>query len=304
MSDFLTRRTACMMVLSILLGAGSAHAAYRPQTADVNWEGTHTWESSATFKNEAFSVGGSTLVVSKGGVGIGTNSPSAESRLHIQAVSDNFGVLVDAAGTSGTEIGLHTSTSQYASLAKNAYFDAGWWQRFNTSQGAYLQEVKPDGEVWFRVVDAGANPVSWTNALTIKTNGNVGIGTADPQGYKLAVNGDAAKTGSSTWASYSDLRLKEIDGRYEHGLSEICDLQAVRYRYKQDNRMGLSAGQQYVGLIAQEVQEVIPEAVKENGEGYLMLQSDPIIWAMLNAIKELKAENEELKTRIKKLETP
>jgi hypothetical protein len=64
----------------------------------------------------------------------------------------------------------------------------------------------------------------------------------------------------------------------------------------------LSSRQHFVGLVAQDVQEVIPEAVRENEQGYLMLDGDPILWAMLNSIKELKAENEELKRRIEALE--
>jgi hypothetical protein len=38
--------------------------------------------------------------------------------------------------------------------------------------------------------------------------------------------------------------------------------------------------------VAQEVQKVIPEAVTENSKGYLLVNNDPIIWTMLNAIKE------------------
>ena len=46
--------------------------------------------------------------------------------------------------------------------------------------------------------------------------------------------------------------------------------------------------------MAQDVQTVIPEAVEEDEDGYLMVNKDPIFWTMLNAIKELKAENETL----------
>ena len=60
----------------------------------------------------------------------------------------------------------------------------------------------------------------------------------------------------------------------------------------------------WIGELGEEIPDegVIPDAVSENDQGYLMLKSDPVIWAMLNAIKELKAENEELKQRIEALE--
>ncbi len=60
----------------------------------------------------------------------------------------------------------------------------------------------------------------------------------------------------------------------------------VLYRYENDNAMGISDHQDHVGFVAQEVQRAIPEAVSENSKGYLLVNNDPIIWAMLNAIKE------------------
>jgi hypothetical protein len=50
--------------------------------------------------------------------------------------------------------------------------------------------------------------------------------------------------------------------------------------------MDIHDSEEHVGLVAQEVQKVIPEAVTENRRGYLLVNNDPIIWAVLNAIKE------------------
>ncbi|MHC4750092.1 MAG: tail fiber domain-containing protein [Planctomycetota bacterium] len=141
-------------------------------------------------------------------------------------------------------------------------------------------------------------------------SGSVGIGTTS-LGWTLTVNGSAAKSvGGTTWAVYSDRRLKEVYGEYEYGLSEVSKLNPVRYSYKENNEFELPTGKEHVGLVAQEVQDVIPEAVEENNKGYLMLNSDPIIWSMVNAIKELdaqnlelKAQNMELKQRLEALES-
>ena len=55
--------------------------------------------------------------------------------------------------------------------------------------------------------------------------------------------------------------------------------------------------------IAQDVQETFPEAVTErNDYGMLSVNSEPITWAMVNAIKELSAENDKLKERLDALE--
>jgi trimeric autotransporter adhesin len=47
------------------------------------------------------------------------------------------------------------------------------------------------------------------------------------------------------------------------------------------------------------VQKVIPEAVTENSKGYLLVNNDPILWAMLNAIKEQQKEIGELKSELR-----
>jgi hypothetical protein len=108
-----------------------------------------------------------------GRVGIGILSPSAETQLHVRTnTNDNFGVLVDASGTAGSEIGLHTAISKFASLVKNAYY-AGGWNRFDTSSGAFLQQVAPDGTVDFSTAASGANPISWQKRLTLFAAGPV-----------------------------------------------------------------------------------------------------------------------------------
>jgi trimeric autotransporter adhesin len=56
-----------------------------------------------------------------------------------------------------------------------------------------------------------------------------------------------------------------------------------------------------IGFSAQELQKLVPEAVSKNANGYLVMHSDPILWAMLNAIQEQQKEIKELKGQIQKL---
>ena len=59
--------------------------------------------------------------------------------------------------------------------------------------------------------------------------------------------------------------------------------------------MGIKDDQEHIGFVAQEVEKVIPEAVSRNSRGYLLANNDPILWTMLNAIKQQQAEIEALK---------
>ena len=120
----------------------------------------------------------------------------------------------------------------------------------------------------------------------------VAIGTTtDPGTHLLVVNGTAAKPGGGSWDTWSDMRLKEIHEDYSKGLEEIADLRPVTFSYREDNPLMLPHDQEYVGLVAQDVQEVFPEAISEGEDGYLQLDLHPVNIALINAVRELKAEN-------------
>jgi hypothetical protein len=95
--------------------------------------------------------------------------------------------------------------------------------------------------------------------------------------------------------------LKKINGSYNSGLKAVMQLQPLRYEYKPNNAMGIKPVGERIGVGAHAVQQVIPEAVTKYAEGYLMVNNDPIIWTMLNAIKEQQKEIVELKRQIRQL---
>ncbi|MBX3101502.1 MAG: tail fiber domain-containing protein [Bacteroidetes bacterium] len=134
-------------------------------------------------------------------------------------------------------------------------------------------------------------------SMTVTDNHRVGIGTTAPD-MQLSVNGNASKTGGGSWATFSDARLKHLHGNYTRGLHEVLALEPVVYSYNGKHGLNNEDGMQYTGFMAQDVQKVIPEAVTTNAEGYLMLNQDPILWAMLNAIKEQNREIETLKAQV------
>jgi len=78
-------------------------------------------------------------------------------------------------------------------------------------------------------------------------------------------------------------------------------LQPIRYQYRKDNALGLKSDGENIGFGAQSLQKIIPEAVSTNSSGYLIVNNDPILWTMLNAIKEQQKEIEQLKGEVQKL---
>ncbi|MGZ5483006.1 MAG: tail fiber domain-containing protein [Pyrinomonadaceae bacterium] len=208
-------------------------------------------------------------IAADGDVGIGTASPSFK-----------MSVAKDATGSDPAMLELRGATNAnrhlllgYETTANYGYIAAG-----EAGVGFKILALNPNG-------------------------GNVGIGTNAPTDA-LSVNGNASKSaGGTSWAVFSDERLKNIKGRFTLGLKAVMQLQPLRFEYKQDNTLGLKSQGEQIGFGAQSLQKVIPEAVTRNSNGYLMVNSDPILWTMLNAIKEQQKEIAELRAQVRKLQT-
>jgi hypothetical protein len=203
-------------------------------------------------------------------VGIGTTVPT--KLLHLRGLGSdgpgNGDLLVTGTGTIGAAITFESTGTggrnySWISTANSASSGGSKLAAFDVTASAYR--------------------------MVIDSTGNVGIGTTAPD-QKLTVNGGASKPGGGSWLNFSDERLKNIKGRFTPGLNAVMQLQPLRYEYKRDNALTLKSEGEHVGFSAQAVQKVIPEAVTANDKGYLLVNNDPIMWTMLNAIKEQQAQ--------------
>jgi len=90
----------------------------------------------------------------------------------------------------------------------------------------------------------------------------------------------------------SDQRLKIDIETISRALEKVLQLRGVNYRSLQD-------GKTNIGVIAQEIQEIVPEVVKENIDGYLSVAYGNITGLLIEAIKELKKEIDLINERLK-----
>lgn len=102
----------------------------------------------------------------------------------------------------------------------------------------------------------------------------------------------------------SDRRLKYVGKESNDGLDKLRKLKVYNYIYKKDVKKV-----PHVGVIAQDLQKVFPNAVKKGSDGFLSIRTDDMFYALINSVKELDAKistllkyNDDKELRIKKLE--
>lgn len=157
----------------------------------------------------------------------------------------------------------------------------------------------------------GALNATAANAVTLNgiasshyvrdNNGHVAL----PAG--LGVTGDITATGNII-GYYSDSRLKSNIRIIDHALDKVSALSGVFYTASElAATYGYTSTELEVGVIAQQVQAVLPEVIKlapfdtnidgtsKSGENYLTVQYERIVPLLIEAIKELKAEIDSLK---------
>jgi hypothetical protein len=128
--------------------------------------------------------------------------------------------------------------------------------------------------------------------MHLTANGNVGIGTASPT-HPLHVAtqvGNVSIQANFDIVAFSDRRLKEDLMPITDALAKINNITGYTYKRKDND-----ANKRVAGVVAQEVKEVLPEVVYEDESGTMSVAYGNMSALLIEAIKELKRENEALK---------
>ena len=147
------------------------------------------------------------------------------------------------------------------------------------------------------------------DASGLNSNGTFIYGTADAQLYQ--------GSNSSTWYTTCDIRLKKNVTDSPRGLAEINQMRIANFEYRKEDEIDMSEfpladnpkqvclgeGKDGIqtGLIAQEIEQIMPECIVEGKFGTKTVSNDPITWALVNAVKELSAKVETLQSEINTL---
>ena len=145
------------------------------------------------------------------------------------------------------------------------------------------------------VADGGLTQNNFTNALLTKLNGIATGATAYTSNQ--ATNTTSAVTFASVYATgnvtaYSDISLKKDVHTIDDALYKVTKLRGVSYVNKVTKRKS-------IGVIAQEIEEVLPEVVEMTGDAnYKSVAYGNIVGVLIEAIKELKTELDDVKKKL------
>ena len=247
--------------------------------------------------------GGPSVAFGLGNVGIGNFAAAPTHRLEITLADNtaadqrvrvgNLAIHNGAAATPGAYV---CHTNQGGNANSYALFqDSQGNTRVNAALNTELT-MSQNADVRVRV-----NVTGGLELLPLTTV-NVGSGFVPRD---LNVFGNAFKPGGGPFTALaSDARVKKDVKPFQDGLAKVLALEPVQFRF---NGKGETSddGINYIGLIAQELQKVLPDLIlsrsvklneqDDNPTDILTYDQGPIIFVLINAIKELAGEFEKLK---------
>jgi len=223
------------------------------------------------------------------GTGTGTNIGVASWSMF---ANTNYGVYGHAEG-GDTNYGI----IGFAGITGRSY--AGYFLgkvALNKTSGNVEVQFQESGEyrcaVGYSITDGHMYLYNGGN-VAVKS-GKLGVGTINPS-YKLDVEGDIECT---TLHETSDVRLKQNIQPLTQALDKVGKLRGISFQWKEpDGSQDSNTSHRQIGVIAQEVEVVLPELVAENNEGYKSVEYTKFTAVLIEAVKELKAENEQLRVQ-------
>ena len=162
----------------------------------------------------------------------------------------------------------------------------------NSSPTIYLQDtdnrssmIHCNSNIFYVLRGSGNNSTTWAQ-----------YGGYWPLEINLE-NNNATFGGSITAAgdvtAFSDARIKKNVNTIEKALDKVLQLRGVSYQ-----RTDIESDKTHIGVIAQEIEKILPEVVSENDKGNLSVAYGNIVGILIEAIKEQQLQIEELKTKI------
>lgn len=255
-------------------------------------------------------IDGSQAALSTGTVGTGTALPmvfnvNGATRL---TIATSGAITASAAFAAGGQI-----TSTTGQLA--AYGYAG-----NTNQGVVYLNQAANRYLYYNgstyslpgaPLQVTATTVLPLQLVNLSTSGSWSLGPDTSDNFCIYNNngtGAFLGYGGTAWAANSDERLKNIQSELTNAVEAVKSIRTIRYTWKKEDDHAEALGHEndsrvYVGVIAQDVQKVLPEALDMAESGYLAVRYAELTPLALAAIKEQANTIEQQAAQIQSMRT-
>ena len=231
----------------------------------------------------------------------GYKAAYASTAGRIVAIGD--GALIGTTtGTSNVAVGFNAGNSNVSGEQNTYVGDYAAWNatgNYNTVIGGragYLNLTSGTGNT---LLGCGSGVAAGTDNYSIVIGGvNVG-GKGSSTGFINPNSGGVYQGNNSTlWSVTSDQRLKKNIVDNNVGLEKITAIRVRNFEYRLPEEVdaelkptdAIKKEGVQLGVIAQELQAVLPDCVKTESTGVMSVNSDALMWHMINAIKELSAK--------------
>lgn len=214
-------------------------------------------------------------VKADGAVGINTNQPV--STLQVNG-NTRLGLINPSSGvnTAGPGALLYFSGGPGQDIRDSDNSDPIWMSRYNlTNDSSELRTSIGDNNSAIDAFVIGyTNGGTWSPVMRVQMDTRVGIGTSAPAST-LHVAGIITED--------SDERLKRDIEVINTDIEKISKIKGVRYKWIDQEKYG---EKEQIGVLAQDVREVFPEAVRESEDGYLSVAYGHLIGPVIEALKD------------------
>jgi len=245
--------------------------------------------------------------------------PSSKSHIFYGSGSERFKIGGDVEVTGSTDFAIPTGRRiKFDGAGGHTYIMEEGDNNMKFYVGGTEHMAVGGGDVWiqqpmritqyiYHTGDLSTQINMETSQITIATSGGSHIQINNDENIYFRTNGtnrfrmDTQGTFTATqdiiaYGSVSDKSYKENIKPITGALDLVGNLKGVTFDWKEDTDTNKMVGiKEDIGFIAQDVQEVLPTLVRENEDGKLSLRDKGIVPVLVEAIKELKAEVEELK---------
>jgi hypothetical protein len=175
-------------------------------------------------------------------------------------------------------------------------FQAGWYTNYTT------------GGVGNVMIGDYTQPASGGSNHNYNVNiGYNATGKGDRTGMIQVQGGGVYQSNnSSSWSTTSDRRLKKDITDNNTGLEAINQVRVRNFKYRDSEEINEVPSDQAItnkpgvqlGVIAQEIKEVLPDMVRTETTGVMSVDPDNMTWYLVNAVKELSAKVAELESKL------